>query len=288
MDAVTGINALKRTIELVLQKLNMVQDEMNELSREELIEIMGNNDLDLSWIASQESVNNIRDELNNMKLEVMKLNNQIVLNKNAVVADLAYFNYVISSGYLLVSGFKSININDDSDIVLYGGYTVNNASYPTSIGSTSGDYTGHFSTICNSYTICPGVALYRNHDLYDIIPTYVKHVKIIGSVETSSYKITGIGAPPMGKNLVTLDLGNMSLSKVNDMSECFRNLAKLESVKMTNLSCSSKTSMARMFAGCTNLKEVLVSHTTWDKLPASCDTTDMFKDCGVDHVTYVD
>ena len=51
MDAYLGIKSLRRTIELVLQKLNMVQDEMNELSREELIEIMGNNDLDLSWIA---------------------------------------------------------------------------------------------------------------------------------------------------------------------------------------------------------------------------------------------
>lgn len=42
MDSFTGLKALRKTIELVLQKLNMYQDKMNEISREELLEIMGN------------------------------------------------------------------------------------------------------------------------------------------------------------------------------------------------------------------------------------------------------
>ena len=60
MDKFKGLKALRKTIELVLQKLNMYQDKMNEISREELLEIMANNDLDLSWIASQESVNELK------------------------------------------------------------------------------------------------------------------------------------------------------------------------------------------------------------------------------------
>ena len=39
MSSLKLVDALRKTIELVLQKLNMVQDEMNELSREELLEI---------------------------------------------------------------------------------------------------------------------------------------------------------------------------------------------------------------------------------------------------------
>ena len=48
VDKFKGVAALRKTIELVLQKLNMYQETMNEISREELLEIMGNNDLDLS------------------------------------------------------------------------------------------------------------------------------------------------------------------------------------------------------------------------------------------------
>ena len=67
MDSFTGLKALRKTIELVLQKLNMYQDKMNEISREELLEIMGNNDLDLSWIASQESVSNVDAKVEELK-----------------------------------------------------------------------------------------------------------------------------------------------------------------------------------------------------------------------------
>ena len=60
VDKFKGMKALRKTIELVLQKLNMYQDKMNEISREELLEIMANENLDLSWIASQESVDELK------------------------------------------------------------------------------------------------------------------------------------------------------------------------------------------------------------------------------------
>ena len=71
MDKFKGVAALRKTIELVLQKLNMYQETMNEISREELLEIMGNNDLDLSWIASQESVDALRSEINNCSEQII-------------------------------------------------------------------------------------------------------------------------------------------------------------------------------------------------------------------------
>ena len=89
-------------------------------------------------------------------------------------------------------------------------------------------------------------------------------------------------------NLTNVNIDRLIFTEADStMSYMFKGCKSLEKLDLTNVNTTKVTSMIQMFYGCTNLKEILVSRGKW-VIANGCNTTDMFKDCGVDHVTYVD
>lgn len=88
------------------------------------------------------------------------------------------------------------------------------------------------------------------------------------------------------RSLRYIDLSSFDTSKVTNMNSMFARL-DLETLDLTSFDICKVTDMQRMFAHSTNLKEILVSRSKW-VIPSGCKTSDMFYNCGVDHVTYVD
>ena len=88
-------------------------------------------------------------------------------------------------------------------------------------------------------------------------------------------------------NITTLDLSSFDTSKVTNMANMFSQCRNLTSLDLTSWDTHNVTSMVSMFNGCTNLTEILVSRDKW-VIPEGCNTTNMFTNCGVDHVTYAD
>ena len=154
MDKFKGLKALRKTIELVLQKLNMYQDKMNEISREELLEIMGNNDLDLSWIASQESVDALSIKIDNIQQDIADTNVtigdlKILLNKALDMIEMVgskddptfggyevapeneidNWNYTVDGNNVTLTGYKG----SSTSVVIYDKYKVSEVYRKTRI-----------------------------------------------------------------------------------------------------------------------------------------------------------
>ena len=286
MDSFTGLKALRKKIELILQKLNMYQEKMYELSREELLEIMANENLDLSWIASQESVDALRKEVQYL--------NKIVngINKNTMrtigyASDYSYFNYDCKSGFVVLHG---INDQPSGDLVIFSTYELSGTKYSTKIGKISSGGNILLSDINSIYV----------HDGVIFTSEYYSDLRVLLSFKSN----TNIDTVHIGKvicnnqksidnmfdgctSLTNVIIESFVLTEVNSSAMyLFRNCSSLSSLDLSNVDLSLVKYATGMFAGCTNLKEILVSRDRW--IPASASATDMFKDCGVDHVTYVD
>ncbi len=84
--------------------------------------------------------------------------------------------------------------------------------------------------------------------------------------------------------LTNLDLKNFNTSKVTDMYGMFREI-NLTSLDLTSFDTSNATNMSQMFYDSFYLKTINVSN-KW-VIGSSTNVTDMFKNCGTDHVTVV-
>lgn len=287
LDALVGLSALRKTIELVLQKLNMVQDEMNELSREELLEIMANENLDLSWIASQESVDAIRKEVQNLS-KIVNAINKNTMRTIGYSEDYSYFDYECKSGSVLLYNTKN---QPSGDLVIFPTYEVSGTKYSTKIGRRYGSNQQILLSNINSIYVQDGVVFsgeYYTSDL-DVVLSFKSNTKIdtvhIGKVNCNKQKYWNEIFDGC-TSLTNVIIESFALTEVGSTAKyVFRNCRSLSSLDLSNVDLSMVTNATGMFQGCTNLKEILVSRNKW--IPASCNTTDMFKDCGVDHVTYV-
>ena len=299
MDSFTGLKALRKKIELILQKLNMYQETMNEISREELLEIMGNNDLDLSWIASQESVDALRMEIDSIKKMVNTINKSTMKTIGTAAELDSIFKGLISGSYMSVYG--PVVTDPEGEVTIYSQYIggSSNTAYPTKLtsGGTSNRYIR--LTKCSSLTIQDNVTL-PSDTRYDIINEICRSNCNLVSVDIGNL-IGYIGGNTLGR--FTTSNGNLNrygmfsgCTKLSNVSigymytqnavGMFDGCESLTSLDLTGLKIDANGEVDEMFYGCTNLKEILVSRS---KFPESFkSSTDMFTGCGVDHVTYVD
>ena len=86
-------------------------------------------------------------------------------------------------------------------------------------------------------------------------------------------------------SLTSLDVSNFNTSNVTNMSYMFDYCSSLTSLDLSNFDTSSVTDMRNMFAICNKLTSISVSN-KW-VIGSSTNVTDMFKNCGTDHVTVV-
>ena len=86
-------------------------------------------------------------------------------------------------------------------------------------------------------------------------------------------------------SLTNLDVSNFDTSNVTDMSSMFTTCYALSSLNLTSFNTLKVTSMKAMFSGCNILRTINVG-SNW-VIGSSCTTTDMFKSCGTQTLTYV-
>ena len=106
----------------------------------------------------------------------------------------------------------------------------------------------------------------------------------LSNFDTSN--VTAMEGMFMGcSNLTSLDLSSFDTSNVTDMNYMFCGCSSLTSLDVSNFDTSSVTDMRNMFASCNKLTSISVSN-KW-VIGSSTNVTDMFKNCGTDHVTTV-
>ena len=84
-------------------------------------------------------------------------------------------------------------------------------------------------------------------------------------------------------SLTSLNLSNFNTTNVTDMYNMFSNCSSLTSLNLKSFDTWKTTNMDEMFSGATKLTNIMVSN-YW-RIQTSTSTTDMFKNCGTDHVT---
>ena len=77
INSVLAEEGTKKVLELLLAKLESKQQYLQEISAERVALIMAGSNIDLSWVASQESVDKVQEEVNEMKVIVREINNKI-------------------------------------------------------------------------------------------------------------------------------------------------------------------------------------------------------------------
>ena len=85
--------------------------------------------------------------------------------------------------------------------------------------------------------------------------------------------------------LTSLDLSNFDTSKLGYMKGMFSECSNLKDLNLTNFDTSQVYNMSEMFYNCSNLIQIRVSN-KW-VIGSSTHVTDMFYNCGTDHVTVV-
>lgn len=283
-----GLKALRRTIELLLQKLNICQEQMNELNREELLEIMADNNLDLSWIASQESVDALKESIDRIGAALVPDWNQPEVPSNNL--DILKYTLIDDSKKIIIS--KIISHHDDlgvDDLVFTGTYTIDGITYTTHIGGigTQSFVNPYIKTI----TIGEGVIIDKGCSFGR---TYVDGANVFSTALTK----IDMSAAVMPKEVGSMDwckgasaleqflCAFTSVPKVTHAAFAFQGCSSLTSLDLTHMDFRPCENMISMFEDCTNLKEIRVGRTLWPTvLPES--SSDMFKNCGVDHVTLV-
>ena len=86
-------------------------------------------------------------------------------------------------------------------------------------------------------------------------------------------------------SLANLDVSNFNTSNVTNMSNMFKQCSSLTSLNLSNFDTSKVTRMISMFAESLNLSTINVSN-KW-VIGSSTNVTNMFSNCGTDHVTTV-
>ena len=86
-------------------------------------------------------------------------------------------------------------------------------------------------------------------------------------------------------SLTNLDVSKFDTSNVTNMSSMFDSCYDLTNLDLRNFDTSKTTDMQEVFSSCSKLTQITVSN-KW-VIGSSTSITDMFKNCGTDHVTVV-
>ena len=86
-------------------------------------------------------------------------------------------------------------------------------------------------------------------------------------------------------SLTSLDVSNFDTSQITNMRSMFSGCRSLTSLDLRSFDTSKTTDMLAMFYKCSKLTEISVSN-KW-VIKSGVSTTDMFNNCGTDHVTVV-
>lgn len=165
----------------------------------------------------------------------------------------------------------------------------------TTINISTSFNTSNVTSMANMFEYCSSL---NELDLRDFNTNNVITMKMmfyncanLVSLNLSSFntsKVTDMSYIFAGcKGLTGLDVSNFDTSKVTDMSYVFSGCSKLTQLDLRNFDISNVTKTGGMFSLCEKLTLIKANETRWNTSNVTNDT-DMFKDCGTDHVTFED
>lgn len=111
----------------------------------------------------------------------------------------------------------------------------------------------------------------------------LKEIENIDKMDTTS--VTDMTSMFYGCNsLTSIDVSKFDTTNVTNMEQMFIYCHKLTNLNLRNFNTTKVTNMKRMFEGNGSLTSIIVGN-NW--ITTNADTTDMFKECGVNSVTNI-
>ncbi len=192
-----------------------------------------------------------------------------------------------NSTYKLTIGGKGGIIANESMIVYFAGF-----SEMTSIDLSSLD-TSEVTNMAIMFNACSGLT---SLDLSSFDTSNVTMMEwmftgcsSLTSLDVSSFDTSNVTSMTemfaACSSLTSLDLSNFDTSRVTDMNGMFALCKNINNLDLTSFNTSNVKDMNKMFAESLNLSTINVSN-KW-VIGSSTNVTDMFKNCGTDHVTVV-
>ena len=184
------------------------------------------------------------------------------------------WNYTLDEAAGTVTISTYLFNTDDDNVIIYGRYKIDDKIYDTKIGSNTED-----STYRTPYMFNNG---YRSSDTnYN---SKLKSITFNKGIDTSeltnmhfmfntNYALTQING-----------LEYFDTSNVTNMNAAFSNCKSLSLLDLRSFDTSKVTDIAAIFYTCTNLAEIKVTTGKW-VIKSGCNTTNMFKNCGISSVT---
>ena len=192
-----------------------------------------------------------------------------------------------NSTYKLTIGGKGGIIANESMIDYFAGF-----SEMTSIDLSSLD-TSEVTNMAIMFNACSGLT---SLDLSSFDTSNVTMMEwmftgcsSLTSLDVSSFDTSNVTSMTemfaACSSLTSLDLSNFDTSRVTDMNGMFALCKNINNLDLTSFNTSNVKDMNKMFAESLNLSTINVSN-KW-VIGSSTNVTDMFKNCGTDHVTVV-
>ena len=192
-----------------------------------------------------------------------------------------------NSTYKLTIGGKGGIIANESMIDYFAGF-----SEMTSIDLSSLD-TSEVTNMAIMFNACSGLT---SLDLSSFDTSNVTMMEwmftgcsSLTSLDVSSFDTSNVTSMTemfaACSSLTSLDLSNFDTSRVTDMNGMFALCKNINNLDLTSFNTSNVKDMHSMFAESLNLSTINVSN-KW-VIGSSTNVTDMFKNCGTDHVTVV-
>ena len=282
------LNQVKNNLEIKQRKLEELS--MDEVRK--MWDVMGANgetlQMDLSWVASQENINTLSNDINrlyNMITTLVSSDDSLISKYTIKVTEIR--NGISTSQDVL--GLKKYNGIDQDVIIPYCGL------YEGSKVATIICPELFKDNINIEKVILTSLLKYKSLNNLFSGCTNLKEIKDLKFLQYDS-KIVDIGYASeksmLGMfsgctNLSKLDVSNFDTSNITSMRATFNKCSSLTSLDLTSWDTHNVTDMCYMFSDCTNLTEILVSRDKW-VISSNCSTSNMFNGCGCSEVTYVD
>ena len=274
MKTFTGLKGIRRLIELILRKLSEKEEQLEEIEKSIVDEMWKNgggnmSDIDLSWVATQESVNEIKTEIAEIKATV----NALVTKVDAIGAatdpwygyevapdgELANWEYTNDEegGTVSLTKYKGTQEN----VVVYDAYRSGNKVFSTKLKKISFD--GTSKSTMKSFRVCDRV-----------VEEFVK------GTTTSDYPLyyafSGCSV------LEVVDFGNnFDLGTAHNFEYMFNNCTNLHTILgLENWDVSNIISMGYMFKNCSSLTDLSgISKWNAPEIGTINGLTSMFEGC---------
>lgn len=233
------------------------------------------------------------------------------------------WNYTLDDEYIILNTFNFDICNEnghDISIIVFPIYKINGKLYRTKFKNIIDDdndrikyiemYTDYYRlefkegidysemTDLNSWTFRMSI---NNNEIilpndFDISPSNITYMgclfsSVMGNLNLASFdthSVTHMDNMFEGSSLESITFGDkFDTSQVIIMAYMFTGCHNLLKLDLTSFDTHKVTNMSGMFMNCTNLEQILVSRDKWIISP-ECNTTDMFRNCKVNHVTYIE